>query len=68
VPIGAPKDLIESRRFFLETTHPKHRQYEALRAYFVEGRSSKEAAAAFGYSVGAFRVLCHHFRRDRNSL
>ena len=64
MPIGAPKDLIESRRFFLETTHPKHRQYEALRAYFVEGRSSKEAAAAFGYSVGAFRVLCHHFRRD----
>ena len=64
MPIGAPKDLIECRCFFLETTHPKHRQYEALRAYFVEGRSSQEAAAAFGYSVGAFRVLCHHFRRD----
>jgi len=63
VPIGAPKDLIECRRFFLEATHPKHRQYEALRAYFVAGRSSQEAAAAFGYSVGAFRVLCHHFRR-----
>jgi len=64
VPIGAPKDLIECRRFFLEATHPKHRQYEALRAYFVEGRSSQEAAATFGYSVGAFRVLCHHFRRN----
>jgi transposase len=64
VPIGAPKDLIACRRFFLETTHPKHRQYEALRAYFVDGRSSQEAATAFGYSVGSFRVLCHHFRRD----
>ena len=64
MPIGAPKDLIECRRFFLEATHPKHRQYEALRAYFVEGRSSQEAAATFGYSVGAFRVLCHHFRRN----
>lgn len=63
MPIGAPKDLIECRRFFLEATHPKHRQYEALRAYFVEGRSSQEAATTFGYSVGAFRVLCHHFRR-----
>jgi len=63
VPIGAPKDLIDCRRFFLESTHPKHRQYEALRAYFVEGRSSQEAATAFGYSVGSFRVLCHHFRR-----
>jgi transposase len=30
----------------------------------VEGRSSKDAADAFGYSVGSFRVLCHHFRRD----
>jgi transposase len=64
VPIGAPKDLIDCRRVFLEATHPKHRQYEALRAYFVEGRSSQEAATAFGYSVGSFRVLCHHFRRD----
>jgi transposase len=64
VPIGAPKDLIDCRRFFLEATHPKHRQYEALRAYFVEGRASQQAAATFGYSVGAFRVLCHHFRRD----
>ena len=64
MPIGAPKDLIECRGFFLETTQPKHRQYEALRAYFVEGRSSPEAALAFGYSVGSFRVLCHQFRRD----
>ena len=64
MPIGAPKDLIDCRRVFLEATHPKHRQYEALRAYFVEGRASQEAATAFGYSVGSFRVLCHHFRRD----
>ena len=62
--IGVPKDLIDCRRFFLEATHPKHRQYEALRAYFVEGRASQEAATTFGYSVGSFRVLCHHFRRD----
>ena len=64
VPIGAPKDLITGRQFFLESTHPKQRQYEALRAYFVDGRSSQEVAKAFGYSVGSFRVLCHHFRRE----
>ena len=64
VPIGAPKDLISCRQFFLDSTHPKQRQYEALRAYFVEGRSSQDAARAFGYSVGSFRVLCHHFRRE----
>ena len=38
--------------------------YEALRAYFLEGHPSQEAARAFGYSPGAFRVLCHQFRRD----
>ena len=64
MPIGAPKDLIACHRFFLEPTHPRQRQYEALRAYFVEARSSQDAARAFGYSVGSFRVLCHHFRRD----
>jgi hypothetical protein len=38
--------------------------YEALRAYFVDGRPSHEVARAFGYSAGSFRVLCHAFRRD----
>ena len=40
--------------------------YEALRAYFVEDRSSAETAKAFGYTPGSFRVLCHQFRRDDN--
>jgi transposase len=34
-----------------------------LRAFFVEGLRSAEAARRFGYSPGAFRVLCHAFRR-----
>jgi transposase-like protein len=38
--------------------------YEALRAYFVEERSSAEVARDFGYTPGSFRVLCHQFRRD----
>lgn len=62
--IGGPKDLTECRRFFVEPESPKQRQYEALRAYFVENRPSKEVAETFGYSPGAFRVLCHHFRRE----
>ena len=40
--------------------------YEALRAYFLEGRPSQEVARAFGYSPGSFRVLCHQFRRERD--
>ena len=62
--IGAPKDLIAARHFFLQPSNARHRQYEALRAYFVDGQPSAEVARAFGYTVGAFRVLCHHFRRD----
>jgi transposase len=62
--IGAPKDITECGRFFLEPSHPKQRQYEALRAYFIENKPSNVAATEFGYSPKAFRVLCHHFRRD----
>jgi transposase len=51
-------------RFFLSPETPLHRQYELLRAYFVEGLSSKDAAERFGYSPNAFRVLCHRFRRE----
>jgi len=62
--IGAPKEVSTLRRFFLEPRLPKHRQYEALRAYLVEGRPAKEVARAFGYSLNSFHVLCHHFRRE----
>jgi transposase len=68
VAIRTPKDLSACRRFFLQPRSPKHRIYEALRAFFVEGRPSKQVARAFGYSVGSFQVLCHHFRRDPNPV
>jgi len=42
--------------------------YEALRAYFVEGRKPKDVARDFGYSVGSFHVLCHHFRRESDPV
>lgn len=51
-------------KFFLEPANATHRQYEALRAYFVEGLSSDEAAKRFGYTPGSFRVLCHEFRKN----
>lgn len=60
----APVTLTDPPAFFRQPRHPKQRQYEALRAYYLEGRSSQEAARAFGYSPGAFRVLCYAFLRD----
>jgi transposase len=54
--------------FFLHPANASHRRYEALRAYFVEGLPSKEAAARFGYSPGSFRGLVHQFRSDPKRL
>ena len=50
-------------RFFLEPANTTHRQYEALRAYFVDDLPSAEVARRFGYSPGSFRVLAHQFRQ-----
>ncbi len=49
---------------FLEPSESNHRQYEALRAYFVEGLRSADAAARFGYTTGSFRGLVHQFRQN----
>jgi transposase-like protein len=62
--LRAHKDITECGRFFAEPSQPRQRMYEALRAYFFEGRPTQEVARAFGYSPGSFRVLCHQFRRD----
>jgi transposase len=62
VPISAPYSLTKCRRFFAQPASARQRQYEALRAFYVEGLRSAEVARRFGYSPGAFRVLCHAFR------
>jgi Transposase DDE domain len=62
--MSSPKQLTPLAQYFLEPANPTHRQYEALRAYFVEGLSAAEVAERFGYTPGSFRVLAHHFRHD----
>jgi transposase-like protein len=52
------------KQFFLGPEKALHRQYEALRACFIEEASSCEVARRFGYSPGFLRVLCHQFRHD----
>jgi len=58
------RDKLTYTRYFLEPLTPAQRQYEALRAFFVDGVPSAEAAAAFGYTPGSFRVLVHQFRQN----
>ena len=62
--LDLPERLTKTVRAFLEPKNATHRQYEALRAYFVEGLPSAEAAERFAYTPGSFRVLCHKFRQD----
>jgi len=49
---------------FLTPQNSNHRQYEALRAYFVERLPGPEVARRFGYTVGSLYQLVHQFRQD----
>lgn len=62
--ISKRNDITDYAAAFLQPQNPTHRQYEALRAHFVEGVSSKEVAERFGYTPGSFRVLTHEFRAN----
>jgi len=50
------------RQFFLKPTETYHRQYEALRAFFVEGRELQAIAQQFGYQESALRSMVSRFR------
>ena len=58
------RDRLTLARRFLEPSSSTQRQYEALRAFFVDGLPSAEAATRFGYTPGSFRVLVHQFRNQ----
>jgi hypothetical protein len=61
---GLSESLTDLARRFLEPQNSTHRQYEALRAYFLEALPSAEAARRGGYTPGSFRVLVHQFRQN----
>ena len=48
-------------RYFLQPDNAAHRQYEALRAYFVDGLPSAEAARRFGYQTAKSRHIFRDF-------
>jgi len=59
-----PLSDIQTTQFFAAPDAIRQRQYEALRAYFLDNRAAAEVAASFGYSLAAFRSLCHQFRHN----
>jgi DDE family transposase len=62
--MSSVKKLTASATSFLQPCNATHRQYEALRAFFVERIPAQDAAARFGYTAGSFRVLIHQFRQN----
>ena len=56
-------DDIRCRRFFLDANAATYqRQYEALRAVFVDGLPQNDVAENYGYTHGSMRQLVHGFR------
>ncbi len=61
-------DDTRCRQFFLEADSATyHRQYEALRAIFVEDRPQSDVADQYGYTHGSMRQLVHRFRTAMRS-
>ena len=62
--ISEPEKITDLAQVFLQPANAVHRQYEALRAYFVDRLPAREVARRLGYTEGSFRVLAHKFRQD----
>lgn len=57
-------ELMDLAQVFLTPQNATQRQYEALRAYFVERRPGPEVAQRYGYTLGSLHQLIHQFRRQ----
>jgi hypothetical protein len=57
-------DGSRTRRFFIEPKQIFQRQYEALRAIFVDAEPLDQVAVRFGYKSSALRSIVRRFRAD----
>jgi hypothetical protein len=57
-------DGTHTSRFFLEPKPTFQRQYEALRAIFVEDQPMDQVAMRFGYKLSALKSMASRFRAD----
>jgi len=53
---------MDSIDFFTQPQSPRQKQYEALRAFYVEKQSANTVAQRFGYTVSSFYSLTRTFR------
>jgi hypothetical protein len=55
---------LDPEKFFAKPHSATHRQYEALRAFFYDGKQAEEVARRFGYKLSAFYSLTRDFRHE----
>ena len=59
---------MEAIDFFTIPQSTAQKQYEALRAFYLDGRSAAEVAEQFGYTISSFYALNRDFKqRLKNS-
>src|SRR5659263_170101 len=51
--------------YFQNPKEPAQKRYEALRAYFLESLTQKEAAKRAGYSISTFQSLVSNFQNGK---
>lgn len=54
----------EIAKFFLHPMLPAAKQYEGLRAYFVEECSARKIALRLGYTLSSFQTLVRNFKAN----
>ena len=55
---------MRASEFFQHPQTAAHKKYEALRAFYVEGKSAAEVAQQFGYTLSSFYSLTRDFKRQ----
>jgi len=62
--MGKIKQMKIDIDYFLNPINIQHKQYEALRSYFVDGKTALEVARKFGYTYRAFTSLIAYYRNE----
>ena len=59
---------IDPYQYFAHPQSPGQRQYEALRAFYIDGLPARVVADHFGYTVASFNALRQIFKTGKLSL
>ena len=54
---------MKAKDFFTIPQSTAQKQYEALRAFYIDGRSAPEVADQFGYTLSSFYALNRDFKQ-----